>query len=198
MHEAARWRHPTTIKLLMHSDCRINMRNSSNETPIDIAQKEGYNEITAQLSGLGLTNYNFGDSCGCAELRKILFHNKDKLKSEDLKKIDLKCSDGENIVNHIEEKIRRSSDDRLFLAEQSWQEKLESVRAEVMAQCQSRIAEVELQCQRKVAMIEQQCYQRIGMARRALGDSFDRSPSAPEECEDFFGSSSSISRAMTL
>lgn len=198
MHEAAKWRQQTTIKLLMHSDCRINMRNSDNETPIDIAQKEGYNDITAQLSGLGFTNYNLQDSCGCMELRRILFEDKEKLKSEELKKINPKCSDGENIINHIEEKIRRTSDDRLLLAEQSWREKLEHVRAEVMAQCESRIAQVELQCQRKVAMIERQCTQRIGAARRALGDSFDRSPSAPEQCENFFGSSSNISRASTL
>ena len=182
----------------MHSDCRINMRNSSNEIPTDIAQKEGYNDIVAQLSGLGLTNYNLHDSCGCLELRKILFQDKESLKSEELKKIDVKCSEGENIVNHIEEKIRRTSDDRLLLAEQSWQERLELARAEVLAKCESRIAQVELQCQRKVAMIERQCSQKIGLAKRALGDSFDRSPSAPEQCENFFGSSSSISRASTL
>ena len=167
------------VKVLMMAECRVNVRNSDNETPIDIAQREGFAEITAQLSGLN--NCSLQESCGCLALRKILFQDKKVLKSDDLKKLKWNNEDGENIVHCIEEKIRRTSDNRVLEVEQSWEEKLKKARADVLRQCESRIAEVEIQCKRKVAMIEQQCSKRMNMAKELLGESEYRSPSAPND-----------------
>ena len=163
----------------MMAECRVNVRNSDSNTPIDIAQKEGFTEITAQLSGLNTCDLQ--ESCGCLALRKILFQDKKLLKSDELKKLKWNNTDGENIVNCIEEKIRRTSDNRVLEVEHSWEEKLKKARAEVLRQCESRIAEVEMQCKRKVAMIEEQCSKRLNMAKELLGDGEHRSPSAPTD-----------------
>lgn len=193
LHEAARWRHPSTVQLLMHSDCRINMRNAQGETPMEIARREGYNEVIAQLSGLG--NCNLQDTCGCSELRKLLFQNKETLKTDDLQKIKLSCQEGESIADQLEEKIRRTSESRVLQMEHSWQERLELARTELLAQCESRIAEVEQQCKVKVAQIERQCSERLQAARAVLADVMqaERAPSAPGSFRrPSFSSSSSI------
>ena len=52
LHEAVRWRHGRVVKILMNSDCRINVRNEQGQTPMDIARKDGFNEIVALLTGL--------------------------------------------------------------------------------------------------------------------------------------------------
>ena len=52
LHEAVRWRHGQAVKILMNSDCRINIRNEQGQTPMDIARKDGFNEIVALLTGL--------------------------------------------------------------------------------------------------------------------------------------------------
>lgn len=161
------------------AECRVNIRNLDNETPIDIAQREGFTEIAAQLSGLN--SCNLQESCGCLALRKLLFQDKKLLKSDELKKLKWNNEDGENIVNCIEEKIRRTSDNRVLEVEQSWEEKLKKARADVLRQCESRIAEVEKQYKRKVAMIERQCSRRVNMAKELLRDGEDRSPSAPND-----------------
>jgi hypothetical protein len=167
------------VKVLMMAECRVNVRNSDNETPIDIAQREGFTEIATQLSGLN--SCNLQESCGCLALRKILFQDKKVLKSDELKKLKWNNEDGENIVSCIEEKIRKSSDNRVMEVEQSWEERLQKARADVLRQCESRIAEVEMQCKRKVAMIERQCSQRVNMAQTLMGDGEGRSPSAPND-----------------
>ena len=167
------------VNVLMMAECRVNVRNTDNETPIDIAQREGFVEITAQLSGLNTCN--FKESCGCLALRKILFQDKKVLKSDELKKLKWNNEDGENIVNCIEEKIRKSSDNRVMEVEQSWEERLKRARADVLRQCESRIAEVEMQCKRKVAMIERQCSQRLTVSKALLGLGEGRSPSAPND-----------------
>lgn len=179
LHEATKSGHLKTVKVLMMAECRVNVRNNENDTPIDIAQKEGFIEITAQLSGLN--SCNLQESCGCLALRKILFQDKKLLKSDELKKLKWNNEDGENIVSCIEEKIRRTSDNRVLEVEQSWEEKLKKAHADVLRQCESRIAEVEMQCKRKVAMIEQQCSKRLNMAKELLGDCEHRSPSAPTD-----------------
>ena len=196
IHDAARGRHPSTVQLLMNSDCRINMKNSQEETPIDIARQEGYGDVIAQLSGLGL-NCNLEESCGCAQLRQILFHDKSLLKMDEIKKIKWMCRDGEDIANTLDEKIRRTSDTRMLEAEQVWQERLKLARAEVLAHCESRIAEVEEQCRQKVARIERQCSNRLQTARLILADgpsNTERIPSAPSNLRrSLSDSSSSIS-----
>lgn len=52
LHEAVRWRHGRVVKMLMNSDCRINVRNEQGQTPMDMARKAGFNEIVALLTGL--------------------------------------------------------------------------------------------------------------------------------------------------
>lgn len=157
VHEAARWRHPSIVQLLMHSDCRINMRNSQGETPMEIARREGYNEIIAQLSGLG--NYNLHEQCGSSQLREILFQTKESLKSNDMKKLKLICQDGEN---HLENNAYESG---VFQMEYLWKERLEAARTEMMARYESRIAQVEQKCRLRVAQIERQCSERLQAAK---------------------------------
>lgn len=178
LHEATKAGHLKTVKVLMMAECRVNVRNTDNQTPIDIAQKEGFAEITAQLSGLN--KLSLQESCGCLTLRQLIFQDKKGLKSDDLKKLKLNNEEGDKIITCIEEKIRRTSDNRVLQVEQSWEEKLKKARADVLRQCESRIAEVEMQCKRKVAMIEQQCSKRLNMAKEILGDC-ERSPSAPTD-----------------
>lgn len=170
VHEAARWRHPSIVQLLMHSDCRINMRNSQGETPMEIARRERYNDIIAQLSGLGNCNLHEQSS----QLREILFQNKESLKSEDIKKLKLTCQDGEK---HLENDYESS----VFQTEYLWKERLDAARTEIMARYESRIAEVEQQCKLRVAQIERQCSERLQAARVALSDvvQVERVPSAP-------------------
>ena len=187
MHEAAKGRRQKMIKLLMSSDCRINMRNMENETPIDIARKEGYSEIVMEMSGLGYRE------CNCHEIKRILFQDKDVIrKCDDVNKLKLnqETSDESNVLNHLREKLKDDT------TEQSWQEKLEQARAEVLARCESRIAQVERHCQDKVAKMERQCSRQLEVARSVLGDSFDSSlaSSALETNSlEVFSSSSSIS-----
>lgn len=49
--------HTTTVRLLMSYDCRVNVRNELGLTPIEIAHREGYNDIIGQLSGLQVKKY---------------------------------------------------------------------------------------------------------------------------------------------
>ena len=149
---------------------------------MDIARKEGYNEIIARLSGLGPENCNIHGKCDCNELRQILFNSSEKFKTDDFKKLKkLSTEDGgESIASHLEEKIRRTSESRVLKIEQSWQERLELARAEVLAHCETRIAEVEHQCKEKVAMVEQRCSERLQAAKSILANVVgDRAPSAP-------------------
>lgn len=180
LHEATKWHHQNTVRLLMFSDCRVNVRNSQGETPMDIARKEGYNDIIAQLSRL--QNCNLQESqCGCAELKKIIMGDKEILKSDELKKLKWVCEDGENIKNQLEAKICHTSETQALQLQRSWQERLELAKAEVLAHCESRIAEVEEQCRQKVALIERQCNERLQVARQVLTDATrtGRVPSAP-------------------
>lgn len=105
-----------------------------------------------------------GGKCNCAELRRILFqsHENDlSLKADDLKKLKWTGKDGEKIANHIEEKIRRTSETRLLQMEREWTDKVAMARSEALAHCEARIAEVERQCRAKVAAIEQRYQQRL-------------------------------------
>ena len=83
------------------------------------------------------------------------------IKADDLKKLKWSGQDGEKIVNHIEEKIRRTSETRLLQIQKEWSEKVTMARSEALAHCEARIAEVERQCRAKVAAIEQRCQQRL-------------------------------------
>lgn len=186
MHEAAKGRRQKMIKLLISSDCRINMRNLENETPIDIARKEGYGDIVSEMSGLGYTE------CNCHEIKRILFQDRDAiLKCDDVNKLTMnqETNNENNILNHLREKLR---DD--FTVEQSWKDKLDQARAEVLAKCESRIAQVERHCQDKVAKMERQYSRQLEAARSVLGDSFDSSlASSALGTQNSFSSSSSIS-----
>ena len=111
--------------------------------------------------------------CNCAELRRILFQTQEsdmQLKTDDLKKLKWTGKDGERIANHIEEKIRRTSEVRVLEIEKSWQEKVAMARAEVLAHCESRIMEVEQQYQAKLEAIQHQCSRRLEAVRDALND----------------------------
>ena len=152
------------------------MKNKEGVTPMDIAKQEGYNEMIAQLSGLGNCNIH-GDDCDCEELRKILFHN-NEMKVDDLKRLKWNGTDGAIIATKLEEKIRRTSETTALQLEHTWQEKMQLARSEVLAHCESRIAQVERECQLKVARIERQCSQKIQAARDILCDT-PRPPSAP-------------------
>ena len=83
------------------------------------------------------------------------------MKAGDLKKLKWTGKDGEKIANHIEEKIRRTSETRLLQIEKQWNDKVAMARSEALAHCESRIAEVERQCRAKVAAIEQKCQQKL-------------------------------------
>ena len=91
-----------------------------------------------------------------------------QLKEEDLKKLKWTGRDGERIANHIEEKIRRTSEVRVLEVEKLWQEKVAMARAEVLAHCESRIAEIERQYDAKIMSIQRQCNRRLDAAREAL------------------------------
>lgn len=110
-------------------------------------------------------NLQPGGKCNCAELRRILFKPPEEadlsLKADDLKKLKWTGKDGEKIANHIEEKIRRTSETRLLQMEKEWTEKVSMARSEALAHCEARIAEVERQCRAKVAAIEQRCHQKL-------------------------------------
>ena len=93
-----------------------------------------------------------------------------QLKTDDLKKLKWTGKDGERIANHIEEKIRRTSEVRVLEMEKSWQEKVAMARAEVLAHCESRIMEVEQQYQAKLEAIQHQCSRRLEAVRDALND----------------------------
>ena len=160
---------------------------------MDIASKEGYNDIMVQLSGL--TNCNLQEShCSCAELKRILFREKEIFKTDDLKTLKMSSKEGENIAIQLEERIRRTSESQMIEANHTvWHERLELARAEVVAHCESRIAEVEEQCKMKVARIERQCNERLLAARQMLMD-VSRVPSAPSlSRKPLFSSSSTIS-----
>lgn len=164
----------------MQSECRVNVKNRAGLTPMDIAKQEGYNDMIAQLSGLGNCNLHSNEDCDCEELRKILFHN-NEMKADDLKKLKWKGADGAIIATKLEEKIRRTSETTALQLEHTWQEKMQLARAEVLAHCESRIVEIERECKMKVARIERQCSQRMQAARDILGgdDTPLRPPSAP-------------------
>ena len=83
------------------------------------------------------------------------------LKADDLKKLKWTGQDGEKIANHIEEKIRRTSETRLLQIQKEWSDKVTMARSEALAHCEARIAEVERQCRAKVAAIEQRCQQKM-------------------------------------
>ena len=111
-------------------------------------------------------NLQPGGQCNCAELRRILFQSQEEetdvsLKADDLKKLKWTGKDGEKIANHIEEKIRRTSETRLLQMEKEWNDRVAMARSEALAHCEARIAEVERQCRAKVAAIEQRCEQKL-------------------------------------
>lgn len=155
----------------MKMDCRINVRNLEGERPMDIARKEGQNDIVSELSGLGLSIHNLEESYGHEELKKLLFE-------ESMSKFD-KLKNPKWISE--EENGRNSTDSGLSI--ESWERKLESAKAEVMAKYESRIQEVERYYKKKVNLMEQQCSRHLNTAsRQQLSDSaFDRSPSAPDQ-----------------
>ena len=129
--------------------------------------------IVVYICFLKECNLQLDSQCHCAELRRILFQNPDsdmQLKTEDLKKLKWSGKDGERIVNHIEEKIRRTSEVRVLEMEKHWQEKVALARAEVLAHCESRIVEVEEQYKMKLEMIQRQCSQRLEAVREALSE----------------------------
>ena len=95
-----------------------------------------------------------------------------QLKTDDLKKLKWTGKDGERIANHIEEKIRRTSEVRVLEIEKNWQEKIAMARAEVLAHCESRILEVERQYEAKLKAMEQQCSRRLEAVRDALNDRY--------------------------
>ena len=70
------------------------------------------------LTSLQECNLQPGSKCNCAELKRILFKGPEEsdlsLKADDLKKLKWTGQDGEKIANHIEEKIRRTSETRLL------------------------------------------------------------------------------------
>ena len=83
------------------------------------------------------------------------------MKADDLKKLKWTGKDGEKIANHIEEKIRRTSETRVMQIEKQWSDKVAMARSEALAHCEARIVEVERQCRAKVAAIEQKCQQKL-------------------------------------
>ena len=117
------------------------------------------------LTSLQECNLQPGSKCNCAELKRILFKGPEEsdlsLKADDLKKLKWTGQDGEKIANHIEEKIRRTSETRLLQIQKEWSEKVTMARSEALAHCEARIAEVERQCRAKVAAIEQRCQQKM-------------------------------------
>ena len=167
----------------MQSDCRTNMRNMEGETAIDIAFKEGYDKIVAELSGLGKRRLNFQESSGCGEIRKLLLHDKE----DD----DTRLSrEGEKLWKK-ERNLKKHRKSEQLTLETSWQEKLDTARAEVLAKYESRIAEVEKQYRMKVNLIEQQYSRHLGVRFNSYRG-FGRSPSAPDNrCYDI----SKITRA---
>ena len=188
MHEATRWRQPATVKLLIQSYCRINMRNNEGDAPMDIARREDYKEIVAEFSGLnGSGTCNLEDSCGCAELKRLLFHDKSMLKCcNDPKKLMWVADNGKDHKHDSEEAI--TPRDQVINLKKSWQEKLEDARAEVVAKYESRIAEVEKRCKNKVDLIERQCSKRMISVQKVISDSVlcsVRSPSAPDMGKSF-------------
>lgn len=111
-------------------------------------------------------------------MRRILFQAPEEtnssLKADDLKKLKWTGKDGEKIANHIEEKIRRTSETRLLQIEREWSEKVAMARSEALAHSEARIAEVERQCRAKVAAIEQRCQQQLkNMLRQASLQQFN-------------------------
>ena len=72
LHEAVRWRHGLAVKILMNSDCRINIRNEQGQTPMDIARKDGFNEIVALLTGLEV---RVCVECGLIIVDSISYHS---------------------------------------------------------------------------------------------------------------------------
>jgi hypothetical protein len=190
MHEAARWNHPTTIKVLMDSYCRINLRNNDGETPMDIAKKEGHSRIAAELSGLGTNISSFEESFGCDELRYLLFNSKllDDSKSKWMMDMESKSP---LMSKWIEPKTpvtpltprtpaSRGSD---FSFENCWQEKLERAQ-DVKSKYGKRIMEVEKSSQKKALQIEQQCLLTKRLQQR-VSEALIRSPSAPEHQTTF-------------
>jgi hypothetical protein len=173
LHQAVQHRHKTTVQVLMSSDCRLNLRNEQGESPMDVARKNEFREIMNLLSGLEECNLQLDNQCNCVELRRILFQNPDsdmQLKTEDLKKLKWSGKDGERIVNHIEEKIRRTSEVRVLEMEKHWQEKVAMARAEVLAHCESRIIEVEEQYRARLEQVQRQCSERLEAVRAALSE----------------------------
>lgn len=206
MHEAARWCHPTTIKVLMNSYCRINIRNHDGDTPMDIAKKEGHSKIAAELSGLGTNITSFEESFGCEELRRLLFH--DKLKFDDSKHDKLNFDDPKRKwIFDIETKTPvtpltpltplSQTSVKAFHLESGWQEKLERANSGVMSKYEARRAEVEKSCQSKVDQIERKCLLTKRMLRN-VHMAHDRSPSAPEQSFIFTVRSPSANRPDSL
>ena len=121
---------------------------------MNIARKEGCNEVIDELSGLTLALQNSEHS----ELKNVLF-NKSIIK--------------------VDEK-KQNTDSNNFLSVKSWENKLEITRAEVISKYESRIAEVETQHRKKIEMIERQCSQRLRSVNRVLSTYDHRSTSAPD------------------
>lgn len=194
LHEAAKWGHVSTTRVLVDSYCRINMRNHDGHTPMDVAHREGYGKVATELSSLGVNAFNsssFEDSCGCNELRKLLLSDKSTSKS-DVGEEKLKWLLGAK-EKAFEKMHRVQKSDTLCLS-RSWDEKLRSARAEIKSKYESRIAEIETRYQKRVdAMIQCQGSSRCsvplgGQGRKVKNPEHERSPSAPDpKTFSFFG-----------
>jgi len=98
LHEAVRWSHLTTVRILKHAGCRMNLKNSEGEMPMDIAHREGLADIELELLQYSrLSSCSLNDSCECSELKKMLFSFGSFSKPHDLS--DMKpFEDGEKLT----------------------------------------------------------------------------------------------------
>ncbi len=150
---------------------------------MDIAKSCSYDDIIALLSGA--TNHNSLSSCRCTEYRRILRQN-GKICPEELRTLG-GCQEGKKSAH-------KTSELELLHAGMNWEDRLEVVKAELVARYESRIADVEVQCRKKVAQIERACGERLQAARQVLrefpdGD-LDKSKSAPSLHRSFLPSAS--------
>ena len=85
LHEAVRWSHLTTVKILKRAGCRVNLKNNEDDMPVDIAHREGLEDIEAELLRYSrLSSGSLNDSCECNELKKMLFSYGSFSKPQDL------------------------------------------------------------------------------------------------------------------
>ena len=143
---------------------------------MDIAKRDGCNPLISQLSGLDICNISLNsDNCYCNAI-----HPNETIGSPK----SLSWSNTEEVIpNYCYSTLRLTSSPRDQEAQSepsSWQEKLEQSRAQVLANCESRIAELELQCRQNVAKVERQCSQRLQVTKDLLIDSTTRILSAPQ------------------